>query len=454
MGVIYLQDANPWGDIGTALGNVAGLWAGKRLGELESTRQAKKTAQNEWGRYAQQVPQGQLVINDPQADDDSDDFRRKLWQDAQDQNGETAGLWKQSAARDVGAMDSAENNYIRNHMPSVSYQVPEPQKEETPDPYAAPKKADILNNVRQQNGQAYADYYVNAIKGGATPEEAKANTMALMQGDVENAYNTRLANYRTNVLDPMRDKIIDYALFNTDDKGHKTVKPYDKNTLNAVYPAVVRYNELASAAGQTTIDMNGLNALITQKKDDLQYKTMPNGDYVQTNVDTGEAKTIGNYAAPQDPRKDYINTDNGLYDIKTGQIVEGTQKPVREVSSGGGGGNGGGGGTHYTSAQINAVSRQQANWEKMHPTSNPASSPYYAQLMTMVGGEDNIVKPNRGWLPKASEKSLRQDIINTWRQYGTDTTVKLLNRNGLQNYVSFVPLHDPQPARKSKKSKR
>lgn len=454
MGVIYLQDANPWGDIGTALGNVAGLWAGKRLGELESTRQAKKTAQNEWGRYAQQVPQGQLVINDPQADDDSDDFRRKLWQDAQDQNGETAGLWKQSAARDVGAMDSAENNYIRNHMPSVSYQVPEPQKEETPDPYAAPKKADILNNVRQQNGQAYADYYVNAIKGGATPEEAKANTMALMQGDVENAYNTQLANYRTNVLDPMRDKIIDYALFNTDDKGNKTVKPYDKNTLNAVYPAVVRYNELASAAGQPTIDMNGLNALITQKKDDLQYKTMPNGDYVQTNVDTGEAKTIGNYAAPQDPRKDYINTDNGLYDIKTGQIVEGTQKPVREVSSGGGGGNGGGSGTRYTSAQINAVSRQQSNWEKMHPTSNPASSPYYAQLMTMVGGEDNIVKPNRGWLPKASEKSLRQDIINTWRQYGTDTTVKLLNRNGLQNYVSFVPLHDPQPARKSKKSKR
>lgn len=449
MGVIYLQDANPWGDIGTALGNVAGLWAGKRLGELEATRQAKKTAQNEWGQYAQQVPQGQLVINDPQADGDSDDFRRKLWQDAQNPNGETVGLWKQSAARDVGAMDSAENNYIRNHMPSVSYQVPEPQKEETPDPYAAPKKADILNNVRQQNGQAYADYYVNAIKGGATPEEAKANTMALMQGDVENAYNTQLANYRTNVLDPMRDKIIDYALFNTDDKGNKTVKPYDKNTLNAVYPAVVRYNELASATGQPTIDMNGLNALITQKKDDLQYKTMPNGDYVQTNVDTGEAKTIGNYAAPQDPRKDYINTDNGLYDIKTGQIVEGTQKPVREVSSGDGGG-----GTKYTAAQINAVSRQQSNWEKMHPTSNPASSPYYVQLMTMVGGEDNIVKPNRGWLPKASEKSLRQDIINTWRQYGTDTTVKLLNRNGLQNYVSFVPLHDPQPARKSNKSKR
>lgn len=454
MGVIYLQDANPWGDIGTALGNVAGLWAGKRLGELESTRQAKKTAQNEWGRYAQQVPQGQLVINDPQADDDSDDFRRKLWQDAQDQNGETAGLWKQSAARDVGAMDSAENNYIRNHMPSVSYQVPEPQKEETPDPYAAPKKADILNNVRQQNGQAYADYYVNAIKGGATPEEAKANTMALMQGDVENAYNTQLANYRTNVLDPMRDKIIDYALFNTDDKGNKTVKPYDKYTLNSVYPAVMKYNEMAAAAGQPTIDMNGLNALIQGKKEDYQYKAMPNGDYVQTDVDSGAVKTLGNYAAPQDPRKDYINTDNGLYDIKTGQIVEGTQKPVREVSSGGGGGNGGGGGTHYTSAQINAVSRQQANWEKMHPTSNPASSPYYVQLMTMVGGEDNIVKPNRGWLPKDSEKSLRQDIINTWRQYGTDTTVNLLNRNGLQNYVSFVPLHDPQPARKSKKSKR
>ena len=453
MAVIYLQDANPWGDFGTALGTAAGLWGANRLGEIDATHKAKKTAYNEWGRYVKQAPQSQLAIVDPQGND-NDDYRRKLWQDAQDQNGETAGLWKQSAARDVGAMDSAENRYIRNYMPSVSYQALEPQKEETPDPYAAPKKEDILNNVRQQNGQAYADYYVNAIKGGATPEEAKASTMALMQDDMNNAYTEQQNAYRANVLDPMRDKIIDFALFNTDDKGNKTVKPYDKNTLNAVYPAVVRYNELASAAGQPTIDMNGLNALITQKKDDLQYKTMPNGDYVQTNVDTGEAKTIGNYAAPQDPRKDYINTGNGLYDIKTGQIVEGTQKPVREVSSGGGGGNGGGGGTHYTSAQINAVSRQQANWEKMHPTSNPASSPYYVQLMTMVGGEDNIVKPNRGWLPKDSEKSLRQDIINTWRQYGTDTTVNFLNRNGLQNYVSFVPLHDPQPARKSKKSKR
>lgn len=450
MGVIYLQDANPWGDIGTALGNVAGLWAGKRLGELEATRQAKKTAQNEWGRYAQQVPQGQLVINYPQADDDSDDFRRKLWQDAKNPNGETVGLWKQSAARDVGAMDSAENNYIRNHMPSVSYQAPEPQKEETPDPYAAPKKADILNNVRQQNGQAYADYYVNAIKGGATPEEAKASTMALMQGDVDNAYDTQVANYRTNVLDPMRDKIIDYALFNTDDKGNKTVKPYDKNTLNAVYPAVVRYNELASAAGQPTIDMNSLNALIAQKKDDLQYKTMPNGDYVQTNVDTGEAKTIGNYAAPQDPRKDYINTDNGLYDIKTGQIVEGTQKPVREVSSGGGGGNGGGSGTHYTSAQINAVSRQQSNWEKMHPTSNPASSPYYAQLMQMVGGSSGNVASgstatvNHGWLPRAKQAQLQKDIMATWRKYGTAATVKMLNDAGFPNYVTYVPKHNPR----------
>lgn len=452
MAVIYLQDANPWGDFGTALGTAAGLWGANRLGEIDATRKAKKTAYNEWGKYAHpSQSRSELVIN-TQATPETND---SIWREPAGEDAAHMGLWKRNPDKDVSALDRATTTYLRQYAPTLSLQTTqEAVKNNESDPYAAPDKANLLDNVRNQHGQEYADYYVNAIKGGATPEEAKANTMALMQGDVENAYNTQLANYRTNVLDPMRDKIIDYALFNTDDKGNKTVKPYDKNTLNAVYPAVVRYNELASAAGQPTIDMNGLNALITQKKDDLQYKTMPNGDYVQTNVDTGEAKTIGNYAAPQDPRKDYINTDNGLYDIKTGQIVEGTQKPVREVSSGGGGGNGGGGGTHYTSAQINAVSRQQANWEKMHPTSNPASSPYYAQLMTMVGGEDNIVKPNRGWLPKASEKSLRQDIINTWRQYGTDTTVKLLNRNGLQNYVSFVPLHDPQPARKSKKSKR
>lgn len=440
MAVIYLQDANPWGDFGTALGTAAGLWGANRLGEIDATRKAKKTAYNEWGRYVKQAPQSQLAIVDPQGDN-NDDYRRKLWQDATDQNGETVGLWKSSAPRDINPMESAGNNYIRNHMPSVSYQAPEPQKEETPDPYAAPKKADILNNIRQQNGQAYADYYVNAIKGGATPEEAKANTMALMQGDVENAYNTQLANYRTNVLDPMRDKIIDYALFNTDDKGNKTVKPYDKYTLNSVYPAVMKYNEMAAAAGEPTIDMNGLNALIQGKKEDYQYKAMPNGDYVQTDLDSGTVKTLGNYAAPQDPRKNYIETGNGLYNISTGQIVEGTQKPVRESSGGGGGG--GSSKPAYTSAQINAISKQHSEWCKAHPTANPTSSPYYAQLMEMTGGEVPAAK-NVGWLPKAEETQLRGEIMNYWRQYGTNATVNLLQKYGLYNYTTFVPKHNPK----------
>ena len=436
MAVIYLQDANPWGDFGTALGTAAGLWGANRLGEIDATRKAKKTAYNEWGRYVKQAPKSQLAIVDPQGND-NDDYRRKLWQDAQDQNGETAGLWKQSAARDVGAMDSAENRYIRNYMPSVSYQAPEPQKEETPEPYAAPKKADILNNVRQQNGQAYADYYVNAIKGGATPEEAKASTMALMQDDMNNAYTEQQNAYRANVLDPMRDKIIDFALFNTDDKGNKTVKPYDKYTLNSVYPAVIKYNEMAAAAGEPTIDMNGLNALIQGKKEDYQYKAMPNGDYVQTDLDSGTVKTLGNYAAPQDPRKNYIETGNGLYNISTGQIVEGTQKPVRESS-------GGSSKPAYTSAQINAISKQHSEWCKAHPTANPTSSPYYAQLMEMTGGSSSAPVVNRGWLPKAKQAELQKEIISTWRQYGTKATVKMLNDAGFPNYVTFVPKHNPK----------
>lgn len=453
MAVIYLQDANPWGDFGTALGTAAGLWGANRLGEIDATRKAKKTAYNEWGKYAHPAQsQSELIINTPQVTPETND---SIWREPADADAAHIGLWKRNPDKDVRALDRATTTYLRQHAPTLSLQTTqEAVKNNESDPYAAPDKVTILDNVRNQHGQEYADYYVNAIKGGATPEEARANTLKLMQDDMNNAYTEQQNAYRANVLDPMRDKIIDFALFNTDDKGNKTVKPYDKYTLNSVYPAVMKYNEMAAAAGEPTIDMNGLNALIQGKKEDYQYKAMPNGDYVQTDLDSGTVKTLGNYAAPQDPRKNYIETGNGLYNISTGQIVEGTQKPVREVSSSGGGGNGGGSGMHYTSAQINAVSRQQANWEKMHPTSNPASSPYYAQLMTMVGGEDNIVKPNRGWLPKASEKSLRQDIINTWRQYGTDTTVKLLNRNGLQNYVSFVPLHDPQPARKSKKSKR
>ena len=441
MAVIYLQDANPWGDFGTALGTAAGLWGANRLGEIDATRKAKKTAYNEWGKYSRPVQShSELVINTPQATPETND---SIWREPADEDAAHMGLWKRNPDKDVSALDRATTTYLHQHAPTLSLQTTQGAvKNNESDPYAAPDKATILNNVRNQHGQEYADYYVNAIKGGATPEEARANTLKLMQDDMNNAYTERQNAYRENVLDPMRDKIIDFALFNTDDKGNKTVKPYDKYTLNSVYPAVMKYNEMAAAAGEPTIDMNGLNALIQGKKEDYQYKAMPNGDYVQTNVDTGEAKTIGNYAAPQDPRKDYINTDNGLYDIKTGQIVEGTQKPVRESSGGGGGG--GSSKPAYTSAQINAISKQHSEWCKAHPTANPTSSPYYAQLMEMTGGTSSAPVVNKGWLPKAKQAQLQKEIISTWRQYGTKATVKMLNDAGFPNYVTFVPKHNPK----------
>lgn len=441
MAVIYLQDANPWGDFGTALGTAAGLWGAHRLGEIDATRKAKKTAYNEWGKYAHPAQShSELVINPPQATPETND---SIWRDPADEDATHMGLWKRNPDKDVSAFNRATTTYLRQYAPTLGLQATqEAVKNNESDPYAAPDKAAILNNVRNQHGQEYADYYVNAIKGGATPEEARANTLKLMQDDMNNAYTERQNAYRENVLNPMRDKIIDFALFNTDDKGNKTVKPYDKYTLNSVYPAVMKYNEMAAAAGEPTIDMNGLNALIQGKKEDYQYKAMPNGDYVQTNVDTGEAKTIGNYAAPQDPRKDYINTDNGLYDIKTGQIVEGTQKPVRESSGGGGGG--GSSKPAYTSAQINAISKQHSEWCKAHPTANPTSSPYYAQLMEMTGGTSSAPVVNKGWLPKAKQAQLQKEIISTWRQYGTKATVKMLNDAGFPNYVTFVPKHNPK----------
>ena len=436
MAVIYLQDANPWGDFGTALGTAAGLWGANRLGEIDATRKAKKTAYNEWGKYAHPAQsQSELIINTPQVTPETND---SIWREPADADAAHIGLWKRNPDKDVRALDRATTTYLRQYAPTLSLQTTqEAEKNNELDPYAAPDKVAILDNVRNQHGQEYADYYVNAIKGGATPEEARANTLKLMQDDMNNAYTEQQNAYRANVLDPMRDKIIDFALFNTDDKGNKTVKPYDKNTLNAVYPAVVRYNELASAAGQPTIDMNGLNALITQKKDDLQYKTMPNGDYVQTDLDSGTVKTLGNYAAPQDPRKNYIETGNGLYNISTGQIVEGTQKPVRESS-------GGSSKPAYTSAQINAISKQHSEWCKAHPTANPTSSPYYAQLMEMTGGSSSAPVVNRGWLPKAKQAELQKEIISTWRQYGTKATVKMLNDAGFPNYVTFVPKHNPK----------
>lgn len=441
MAVIYLQDANPWGDFGTALGTAAGLWGANRLGEIDATRKAKKTAYNEWGKYAHPAQsQSELIINTPQVTPETND---SIWREPADADAAHIGLWKRNPDKDVRALDRATTTYLRQHAPTLSLQTTqEAVKNNESDPYAAPDKATILNNVRNQHGQEYADYYVNAIKGGATPEEARANTLKLMQDDMNNAYTERQNAYRENVLDPMRDKIIDFALFNTDDKGNKTVKPYDKYTLNSVYPAVMKYNEMATAAGEPTIDMNGLNALIQGKKEDYQYKAMPNGDYVQTDVDSGAVKTLGNYAAPQNPRNNYIETGNGLYNISTGQIVEGTQKPVRESSGGGGGG--GSSKPAYTSAQINAISKQHSEWCKAHPTANPTSSPYYAQLMEMTGGTSSAPVVNKGWLPKAKQAQLQKEIISTWRQYGTKATVKMLNDAGFPNYVTFVPKHNPK----------
>ena len=87
----------------------------------------------------------------------------------------------------------------------------------------------------------------------------------------------------------------------------------------------------------------------------------------------------------------------------------------------------------------------------MHPTSNPANSPYYAQLMQMVGGSSGSVASsgstatvNHGWLPRAKQAQLQKDIMDTWRKYGTAATVKMLNDAGFPNYVTYVPKHNPR----------
>lgn len=180
--------------------------------------------------------------------------------------------------------------------------------------------------------------------------------------------------------------------------------------------------------------MNMLNNINALDKPNISYKTMPNGQLVGINGDTGAVQQMGNYAPPQDPRRFYVNTGGGLFDVRSGQIIPGTAREVQGPGTSG-----------YNSQIISQLSHLQQMYEKQHMYDDdfdPAKSPYYARLQQVLkpqqpgqpedvtGGQKQLVNDEQG---------LSNKIIEMRQRMSKEEVQQALRNEGLGFYAAWVP---------------
>ena len=136
---------------------------------------------------------------------------------------------------------------------------------------------------------------------------------------------------------------------------------------------------------------------------------------------TGAVNKLGNYAKPQSARENYISTGNGLFDIRTGKVVEGTQAP-RSGASGTSG---------YDAQIVRTLSQQHIAWMKANYGEPETNSPYYAPLQATLGIASS--QPQQEEHPVAVR-------INQLRAEGwsPEQIKEGLKANGLDEFESLV----------------
>lgn len=244
-------------------------------------------------------------------------------------------------------------------------QQTQPQTQTQP---SAPDRNQIKQSLRNKAGAAYVSF----IKSGYGQQEAVRMAKEMLENDTAEEYGKQLSAYRDSVLEPARQDILNQLVYTTDKDGNATVSGYDPKKLKAMAPRIAAYNYRAQQLGLPQIDMNMLNNINALDKPNISYKTMPNGQLVGINGDTGAVQQMGNYAPPQDPRRFYVNTGGGLFDVRSGQVIPGTAREVQGPGTSG-----------YNSQVISQLSHLQQMYEKQHMYDDdfdPAKSPYYAQL--------------------------------------------------------------------------
>ena len=304
------------------------------------------------------------------------------------------------------------------------------QKLEEVNSFGVPDQNAIIKNYRYQRGKDI----VALVKAGMSPKDAFEFANNRMQENVEGTYKKYANDFTDNVLEPMRQDIVNNLMYTTDKDGNTVVDTYNSSKVKGMYGAVMRYNALAQKVGAPQIDMNNLASAAAINKPNFKDSTMPNGHLVRIDGDTGEVKDMGNFG-----KISPMNTSNGhvlMYDnskdigsygqVSMKQLEDGTTflvgqdgrtqlvgKFAKPVATGGAGGTSG-----LQAQQLRTLAGLHQSWIKQHPDEDESASPYYNDLQTALNGDTNTQPSGDDHANLKGQDKAVADLIDQKRQSG------------------------------------
>lgn len=439
MGVIYLQDYNPW----ESIGELAGRYGGYRLGQIQNNRMAHGY-QDMLNGSEQATPAQQMASQMPtQGQFNAGQFinnamrnnsfgaqavanNQGLWggqnpaAPAQPMQANTdapaapvqppqQGLWNFENLNNTGIgngvpqtyqemMQQRANNPFRGAPKLV--ENGSTNEDKAPGQYSIPDKATITSEARKRLGANT----LALVKAGFDFKTAQGLANEQYQTDVNNMYMQQVNEYQEKVLEPMRQQIMNNLVFTKDKDGNPVVDTYNTKRVKGLAPAVARYNYLAGKVGAGTIDMNNLNSIAALDKPDYKFSSAQNGHIVRYNMGDGTIQDMGGYGkvetkqfangqvivmTPDGQMKNIGNfgaknikvmPDGKTYIVGTDGSMKyvGTHvKPPTATQTGTSG---------YNAQVLRTLSAQHTAWVKANPDKAETESPYYGQLQSALSG--------------------------------------------------------------------
>lgn len=441
MGVIYLQDYNPW----ESIGELAGRYGGYRLGQIQNNRMAHGYQDMLNGgeqatpaqQTASQMPtQGQFnagqFINNAMRNNSfgaqAVANNQGLWggqnpaAPAQPMQANTdapaapvqppqqnTGLWNFENLNNTGIGNGVPQTYqemIKQRANNPFRGAPKlvengsTNEDKAPGQYSIPDKATITSEARKRLGANT----LALVKAGFDFKTAQGLANEQYQTDINNMYTQQVNEYQEKVLEPMRQQILNNLVFTQDKDGNPVVDTYNTKRVKGLAPAVARYNYLAGKIGANTIDMNNLNSIAALDKPDYKFSSAQNGHIVRYNMGDGTIQDMGGYGkvetkqfangqvivmTPDGQMKNIGNfgaknvkvmPDGKTYIVGTDgsmQYVGMHVKPPTATQTGTSG---------YNAQVLRTLSAQHTAWVKANPDKAENESPYYGQLQSALSG--------------------------------------------------------------------
>ena len=499
MGVIYLQDYNPW----ESIGELAGQYGGYRLGQIQNNRLAHGY-QNMLNGGEQATPTQQMASQMPtQGQFNAGQFinnamrnnsfgaqavanNQGLWggqnpvAPAQPMQANTdapaapvqppqqnTGLWNFENLNNTGIgngvpqtyqemMQQRANNPFRGAPKLV--ENGNTNEDKAPGQYSIPDKATITSEARKRLGANT----LALVKAGFDFKTAQSLASEQYQTDINNMYTQQVNEYQEKVLEPMRQQILNNLVFTQDKDGNQVVDTYNTKRVKGLAPAVARYNYLAGKIGANTIDMNNLNSIAALDKPDYKFASAQNGHIVRYNMGDGTIQDMGGYGkveakqfangqvfvmTPDGQMKNIGNfgaknikvmPDGKTYIVGTDGTMKyvGTHvKPPTATQSGTSG---------YNAQVLRTLSAQHTAWVKANPDKDESESPYYGKLQgalngtpTAGGGTPTVKRQPTYSAEEQAAVSKRMNELSA-QGWSDDQIAAELDAAGYGNYKSWL----------------